>query len=140
MKSRTTTLLYWGLTTLFCLMMLLDGGAGLLHEHNGVAAMQHLGYPVYVMSILGAAKIFGALALMQPRYRTLKEWAFSGFAINFIGAVASHLLAGDGIRDAMPALVMLAMLFGLYFLWKQYRANARLAAEAPAGFISPALG
>ncbi|MDB5235940.1 MAG: DoxX family protein [Hymenobacter sp.] len=129
MKKRTTTILYWGLTTLFCLMMLLDGGAGLAHEHNGVVAMQHLGYPVYLMSILGVAKILGALALLQPKYRTLKEWAFAGFTINFIGAAASHLLAGDGIPGAIAAFVMLAVLFGLYFLWKQHRAHARHAAE-----------
>lgn len=127
MKPRITTILYWSLTVLFCLMMLMDGGAGLAHEHNGVVAMQHLGYPLYMMSILGVAKILGALALLQLRYRTLKEWAFAGFTINFIGAAASHLLAGDGLAAAIPALLMLGLLYTLYFLWKQRLAHTRQA-------------
>lgn len=132
MKPRTTNILYWSLTSLFCLMMLMDGIAGLMREHTGVVAMQQLGYPVYIMSILGAAKILGALALLQPKYRTLKEWAFAGFTINFIGAAASTAFAGMGLPGMAPALVMLLVLFGLYFLWKRYRASARQGAAVPA--------
>jgi len=132
MKPRTTNVLYWGLTILFCLMMLMDGIAGLMREHNGVVAMQQLGYPVYMLSILGVAKILGALALLQPKYGTLKEWAFAGFAINFIGAAASTAFAGMGLPGTAPALVMLLVLSGLYFLWKRHRVNARQAATAPA--------
>jgi hypothetical protein len=131
MKPRTTARLYWGFTILFCLMMLLDGVAGLMHEHNGVVAMQQLGYPVYIMDITGAAKILGALALLQNKYRILKEWAFAGFAIDFIGAGASVAFAGMGVVGVIPALVMLAVLFGIYFLWKRYLANARQVVEAP---------
>lgn len=139
MTSRTTARLYWGLTFLFCLMMLLDGVAGLVHERHGVVAMQQLGYPIYIMDITGAAKILGALALLQNKYRALKEWAFAGFAINFVGAGASVAFAGMGVVGMVPAAVMLAVLFGLYFLWKQHRAHARPVtevAEAPAAFAA----
>ncbi|MBF9222767.1 DoxX family protein [Hymenobacter ruricola] len=140
MKPRTTARLYWGLTILFCLMMLADGVAGLVHEHNGVVAMQQLGYPVYIMDITGAAKILGALALLQTKFRTLKEWAYAGFAIDFVGAGASVLFAGMGAAAAIPALVMLAVLLGMYFLWKRTLANARAGAETPetaAAFATP---
>ena len=123
MKPRTIARLYWALTILFCLMMLADGVAGLLHEPNGVTAMKQLGYPVYIMDITGAAKILGALALLQPSYRTLKEWAYAGFAIDFVGAVASVLFAGMGLLATIPALVMLAVLLGLYLLWKRLVAS-----------------
>ncbi|UOQ97282.1 DoxX family protein [Hymenobacter sp. 5317J-9] len=123
MKPRTTARLYWGLTVLFCLMMLADGVAGLLHEQHGVAAMKQLGYPVYIMDITGAAKILGALALLQNKYRALKEWAYAGFAIDFMGAGASVLFAGMGMAATVPAAVMLAVLLGMYFLWKQYLAS-----------------
>ncbi|MBJ6110759.1 DoxX family protein [Hymenobacter sp. BT523] len=140
MQPRTTARLYWGLTILFCLMMLADGVAGLLHEQNGVVAMKQLGYPVYLMDITGAAKILGALALLQHKYRALKEWAYAGFAIDFMGAGASVLFAGMGVAAAVPAAVMLAVLLGMYFLWKQYLAGRarRTAAAAPAEAASPA--
>jgi uncharacterized membrane protein len=140
MKPRTSARLYWTLTILFCLMMLADGVAGLLHEQNGVNAMKQLGYPIYIMDITGAAKILGALALLQNKYRTLKEWAFAGFVIDFIGAAASVLFAGMGMAGTIPALVMLAVIFGIYFLWKQYLATRPAAAtgEAPEAYAATA--
>ncbi|MDB5267363.1 MAG: DoxX family protein [Hymenobacter sp.] len=141
MKPRTTARLYWTLTILFCLMMLADGVAGLMLEKNGQEAIRQLGYPLYIMTITGAAKILGALALLQNQYRTLKEWAFAGFAIDFIGAAASVALAGMGFGGTLPALVMTAVLFGLYFLWKRYlisRAQPAGADEAEAAFATPA--
>ena len=141
MKPRITARLYWTLTLLFCLMMLADGVAGLLLEKNGQEAMRQLGYPVYIMTITGAAKIMGALALLQNKYSTLKEWAFAGFAIDFIGAAASVAFAGMGFVGMLPALVMTAVLFGIYFLWKQYCAsNAQTAGtdETAAAFATPA--
>ncbi len=139
MTPRTTTRLYWSLTILFCLLMLADGVAGLLLEKNGQQAMRQLGYPIYIMTITGAAKILGALALLQTKYRTLKEWAFAGFAIDFIGAAASVALAGLGLVGTLPALVMTAVLFGLYGLWKRYLTLARpapSASKAPVAFAA----
>ncbi|MFD2718182.1 DoxX family protein [Hymenobacter monticola] len=140
MTPRTTARLYWTLTILFSLLMLADGVAGLLHEQNGVAGMKALGLPVYLMDITGAAKILGALALLQNKYRTLKEWAFAGFVIDFIGAAASVALAGLGAVGTLPALVMLAVVFGIYSLWKRYLASRTLAPapEAAAAFATPA--
>ena len=132
MKPRTTTALYWTLTGLFCLLMLADGAAGLLREAHGQEAFRQLGYPMYLLSIVGTAKILGALALLQPRYRRLREWAFAGFAINFIGAAASCAFAGLGLAGMAPALVMLLALAGLYRLGARYRAAGH-GAEAAAG-------
>lgn len=141
MKPRTTARLYWTLTILFCLVMLADGVAGLLMEKNGQEGMRQLGYPMYIMTITGAAKILGALALLQNKYRTLKEWAFAGFVIDFIGAAASVAFAGLGLVGTIPALVMLLIVFGIYFLWKQYLATrpaASDAGEAPATYAATA--
>jgi len=141
MKPRTTARIYWTLTILFCLMMIADGIAGLMHEQNGIAAMKQLGYPIYIMDITGAAKILGALALLQNKYRMLKEWAFAGFAIDFVGAAASVAFAGMGFGATLPALVMTAVLFGIYFLWKRYlisRTQPAGADETEAAFATPA--
>jgi len=127
MSPKTLNILYWSLTILFGLMMLMDGGAGLAQEANGQKAMHDLGYPLYTMYIMGLAKVLGAFALLQPWFRTIKEWAFAGFTINFIGAAASQVLAGAGFGMAVPALVMLAVLMLIYFLWKK---REQLRAEA----------
>jgi DoxX-like protein len=65
-------------------------GAPMIRE-----TLTHLGYPGYLLVILGAAKLLGSAALLQTRVPTLREWAYAGFMIDLIGAVASHAFTGD---------------------------------------------
>lgn len=119
-NHRTLKITYWSLLGLFSLSMLMDGIAGVTQEQTGQEVMRQLGYPIYAMIILGTAKILGVAALLQPRFRTIKEWAYAGFAINFIGAAASWAFAGDGIGALVPPLVMLAVLFLLYVVRNRF--------------------
>ncbi|BAU54343.1 DoxX family protein [Mucilaginibacter gotjawali] len=120
MTSKTIKTSYWILTSLFSLAMLMDGIGGINHEKRGVEGMQHLGYPLYVMTIIGSAKLLGVLAILQTRFNTLKEWAFSGFTISFVGAFWSRAYTGDGIGLLLPPVVMLVILFVYYFVWKKF--------------------
>jgi hypothetical protein len=70
--------------------------------------MNHLGYPLYLLLILGAWKIAGAAVIAVPRFPRLKEWAYAGCFFNYSGASASHLLAGDGVGRWLPPLVFSA--------------------------------
>jgi hypothetical protein len=72
------------------------------------------------MVITGAFKILGAIAILQNKYKTIKEWAFAGFAINFIGAFASRAFMGDAIGLLIPPLVVLAVMFVVYYFWKKF--------------------
>lgn len=141
MQAKTINRLYWIFVVLFAALMLLDGVAGVLRVAEGQVAMKQLGYPVYLMSILGVAKIAGALILLQPTFRTVKEWAYAGFACNFVGAAASWALLGKGIDFMLPALLMLGVLLVVYFLWKKavpLPAADRLAAPARSGPLAAA--
>jgi len=62
--------------------------------------LQHLGYPVYLLKILGWWKPLGAIALLVPRFPRLKEWAYAGIFFNMTGAAASHIARGDDV-DAL---------------------------------------
>jgi hypothetical protein len=119
-KPKTIKTIYWVLTILFVLAMLMDGGAGIAKEKTGQEVMKHLGYPIYIMVITGIAKVLGALAILQNRFKSLKEWAFAGFAINFIGAFASRVFVRDEISLLLPPVVMLSIMFLLYYFWKQF--------------------
>jgi hypothetical protein len=81
--------------------------------------MDMLGYPQYLNSILGVAKILGVIAVVQPVYKTIKEWAYAGFTIDFIGAMVSGIYATDSIAIVVVPLVFLAVMFLSYFLWKK---------------------
>ena len=119
MKSRKLPVIYWVVTTLFAISMLLDGIAGVLRVQGGKEALAILGYPEYFLTILGVAKILGSIALIQPTFPTPKEWAYAGFTFTFIGAFFSHAFTGDGFGILIPPIIMLAVMFVSYFLWKR---------------------
>jgi len=78
-------------------------------------AMSHLGYPVYFVLMLAVYKLLGGLALIIPQISTrIKEWAYAGFAIDFIAAFIS-LAAVDGFNGTLIIpIVALAILILSY--------------------------
>lgn len=101
---------YWGVTVLFASFMLLSAAMYLAGAATIRDTLAHLGYPTYILAILGTAKLLGALALLQARVPTLREWAYGGFTIDLIGATASHLFSGDPVGIAIvPALFLIPL-------------------------------
>jgi hypothetical protein len=121
MKPKTTRVLYWTLTIIFALAMFLDGIGGVTQQEAGQEVMRHLGYPLYVLIIFGVAKLLGVIAIVQTKFQAIKEWAYAGFAFNFLGAFASRAFAGDSFGETIFPLIMLAIMFLPYFLWKKYQ-------------------
>jgi hypothetical protein len=72
--------------------------------------MIDLGYPSYLATILGTAKLAAAVVLLAPRLPRLKEWAYAGVLINMIGAAASNAAAHQfGGMIAPTAFAVLAL-------------------------------
>lgn len=86
---------YWLLTIAITFELAAGALWDLLRIEYIRVVLAHLGYPLYVLIILGVWKIPGALALLVPRFPRLKEWAYAGTFFDYTGAAASHLLAGD---------------------------------------------
>jgi uncharacterized membrane protein YphA (DoxX/SURF4 family) len=107
---------YWIATVLFCLTMAAGGVMNLVHAEQQKQVMASLGYPEYLMTILGVAKLLGVVALLLPRTALLKEWAYAGFTFDLLGASASHALSGDAISEVIVPLVVLALAAASYFL------------------------
>jgi uncharacterized membrane protein YphA (DoxX/SURF4 family) len=106
--SRLRLVAYWITTLLIALEMVVGGSWDLARIHLVRAIMNHLGYPLWLLSILGFWKLAGAFAILIPRFTRLKEWAYAGMFFNYTGATASHLFAGDGPGAwAIPAILAL---------------------------------
>ncbi|MFY9619860.1 MAG: DoxX family protein [Pyrinomonadaceae bacterium] len=87
-----------------------------------VATMTHLGYPMYFLKILGAAKILGVLAIWFSRWPRLKEWAYAGFTFDLIGAFWSHLAVGDPFYvGAIPVGFLFVLAISYVFLHRLKR-------------------
>ena len=107
---------YWLATALFCLAMTAGGTMNLLRTELQKEAMVALGYPEYLMTILGVAKILGVVALLIPAVPLLKEWAYAGFTFDLVGAAASHAFVGDDPTEIIVPLVVLAIASASYCL------------------------
>ena len=118
---------YWVATIIFALMMIMDGVAGITQQEAGKEVLKHLGYPMYLLIIVGIAKLLGAASILQNKFKIIKEWAYAGFAINFIGAFASRAFVGDGISLLIPPLIALVIMFIPYILWKKLASNVKIS-------------
>ncbi|MCR9253232.1 MAG: DoxX family protein [bacterium] len=82
--------------------------------HNMVADMfESLGVPTGMIYPLAIAKVLGLVAIWTNKSKLLKELAYIGFAIDFVLAISTHLMANDG--GAAGALVALVFLSTSYF-------------------------
>jgi hypothetical protein len=82
--------------------------------------IRHLGYPEYFGNALVAFKILGVLALVIPQIpKRMKEWAYAGFAFDFIFATISHV-AVDGInfQSFFPLIVMAILVVSYIYYHK----------------------
>jgi len=112
------------------LAMLMAGIVEIMRTPEGQEIMRHLGYPVYILTIIGVGKAVGALSIIQPWFRTLKEWAYAGFTVNMLGAAASRAYAGDSAMLILSPLLFLAVLLTSYLLWKK-RLPQAVASKQP---------
>lgn len=135
---KRTRMAYWAATILFCLLLLMDGLGGVLQAEAGRESLAHLGYPLYLLTIIGVCKILAAIAMLQTRFRTIKEWAFAGFAISCVGAFWSRLYVGDGVDLLIWPVIFLGIMFVPYVLWKRVERSEPVGAFGAVGIRSGA--
>lgn len=85
--TRRNKIIYWVATIWLALGMLATGIVQLIRLEEEAATMAHLGYPAYLLTILGVWKILGVVIVLVPKLPVLKEWAYAGFFFVMSGAV-----------------------------------------------------
>lgn len=113
--TKSNKIIFW-ITTI--LIFLFEGVMPALTSQTEMAkeGIKHLGYPAYFGTALVIFKVLGALALIIPQIpKKIKEWAYAGFAFDFIFASISHFAVdGVGFESFFP-LIILAILMASYF-------------------------
>lgn len=109
MNTTRNKIIYWIATIWLALGMLSTGIVQLLKVKEDVDVILALGYPVYLLTILGVWKILGVFVLLVPRFPLLKEWAYAGFFFAMSGAVFSHIASGNPLGDIFPSLLLLVL-------------------------------
>ncbi|HRX00734.1 MAG TPA: DoxX family protein [Cyclobacteriaceae bacterium] len=115
MKKRDKVI-YWIATLWLALGMTSTGIVQLMRMEDEVSLITKLGYPIYILTMLGIWKMLGVVAVLVPRFPLVKEWAYAGFFFAMSGAVFSHIIVGDGAIELFgPMLLIVLTIVSWYF-------------------------
>lgn len=104
--SRGGAIIFWVATVSVAAELAVGGVWDLLRIDYVRDVVEHLGYPTYLLTIMGIWKVPGAVVMLLPRFSRLKEWVYAGAVINYASAAASHLIVGDGIAVVAPVALL----------------------------------
>lgn len=135
MNTKTTKIIYW-ISTLWLASGLAATGVQQLMKVQlegalsppGVYGIVQLGYPVYILSLLGIWKLLGVIALLIPKFPLVKEWAYAGIFFLLTGALFSHIAVDHPAKELFPSFLLL-LLTGLSWYFRP--AGRKLISVAP---------
>jgi uncharacterized membrane protein YphA (DoxX/SURF4 family) len=114
--TKRNKIIYWTSTILIVLGMLPGGLGQIFHAQWSLDLIRPLGYPDYILAIVGTWKVLGSVALLIPKLPWIKEWAYAGFFFAMSGAIFSHLASGESMNKIVsPASLLILILVSWYF-------------------------
>lgn len=134
-QSRARLIAYWVTTSLIACEMAVGSSWDLLRTPYVRSLMQPLGYPEYMLTILGIWKALGAIAILAPGFPRLKEWAYAGMIFDLTGAAASHAICHKETNEIAVTLVLALLAMAS---WALRPTSRRLEPAAGAAAVTPA--
>ena len=128
--TKTYKIIYWIATLWLSLGMASTGVVQLMKMKDDVDRTAHLGYPTYLLTILGIWKLLGVVAVLIPKFLRLKEWAYAGFFFAMSGAAISHIIMGDPFSEIAPSLLLLTLTMVSWYFRPESRKTVSAYAES----------
>jgi len=97
---------YWIITAILSFCIFSGGLAQALQLKEVVQGFKPLGYPTYFISLIGTWKMLGIIAILAPKFKLLKEWAYAGIFFSMTGAVISHIASNDVSAQIIAPVVL----------------------------------
>jgi DoxX-like family len=119
MKPKTTNTLYWVFTGLFAALMIFSAVGGIQPSEDTVKMLHDgMGYPVYFIQFISIAKILGAIAILIPGLKRIKEWAYAGLFFDLAGAAYSGVASAPAFDPKMLG-ILIWIVAGIlsYYYW-----------------------
>jgi uncharacterized membrane protein YphA (DoxX/SURF4 family) len=114
-QARKIKIIYWISTGIISLWELT--GAFFMNSQAAIDGMHHLQLPDWFRWELSIAHLIGAILLIIPVNKRIKEWVYVAFGIDFISAFIAYLSV-DGITgNAFSPLVALCVLIVSYIYY-----------------------
>ena len=114
--TKRNKIIYWIATVWLSLGMVSTGIVQLIKLKEEADLFARLGYPEYLLTLLGVWKLLGVVAVLVPKYPLIKEWAYAGFFFAMSGAVYSHIVVSDPAKELFgPTLLIVLTVLSWYF-------------------------
>jgi uncharacterized membrane protein YphA (DoxX/SURF4 family) len=121
---RATQIAAMAITGLVAFVWVYFGWLYLTHDAGEWrVAHQQLGYPLYIIPLIGATHILGGVGLLIPNAPRLTEWVYAGLAITLLLAFYSQMNGGGSTWDKFDPILVMAFVFASYVLRRCMRAN-----------------
>ena len=90
-KQKRNNIIYYISTGLLTVMMLMSSGMYVFNNAEVSKEFTNLGFPLWIIYPLAAAKILGLIAIWTRKSKILTQWAYAGFFFNFLLAGSAHI-------------------------------------------------
>ncbi len=94
------------LAALVGLGMIAAGGAKLASVEQLVQNFERWGYPSWFLYVTGVIEVVAGIAIIAPKTRLVGA---ALIVVTMLGATATHLRAGEGFAEAIPAIAHLGI-------------------------------
>ena len=113
--EKTKLIWYWIITAILSFCIFSGGLAQAVQAKGVVQGFKPLGYPTYFISLIGVWKMLGVIAILIPKFRLLKEWAYAGIFFTMTGAMISHIASDDvSVQIIAPFLLAVFTMLSWY--------------------------
>jgi hypothetical protein len=121
MQPKTINILYWVFTVLFAGLMIFSAVGGIGPNEETIKMLHDgFGYPVYFIRFISIAKILGAIAILIPGFKKIKEWAYAGLFFDLAGAIFTIVSVSPSFDPAMLGMLIF-IISGIlsYYFWNK---------------------
>ncbi len=122
--GRATQIVAMAMTVLVAFIWVYFGRLYLIHDPGEWRiAHQLLGYPLYIIPLIGVTHILGGVGLLIPNVPRLTQWVYAGLVIDLLLALYSQLNGGGSTWDKFDPILVMAFVFASYGLRRCMHAN-----------------
>ena len=124
-SGRATQIAALVITALVAFIWVYFGRLYLIHDPGEWRiANQQLGYPLYIIPLIGVSHILGGVGLLIPNVPRLTEWVYAGIAITLLLAFYSQLNGGGSTLNKSDPILVMAFVFASYVPRRRMSANS----------------
>jgi uncharacterized membrane protein YphA (DoxX/SURF4 family) len=118
-NNKRDKIIYWIATGLIVLFEL--SGAFFMNSEMAKEGMRHLGLPEWFRWEVSIGHLIGAILLIIPINKRVKEWVYVAFGIDFISAVIAYLSVEGVTANFLSPLISFGILVVSYVYYHKLK-------------------